>query len=147
MTASIRHLGDLCLVYSASPTEVGQSQIIKNQDKINTAYNSMKARLVHFMELTKKEKEYEDAVNEVQLAENEVKDALEKSNALLAKTRLPPATPRVASLGTKPKRTKESKETKESKGAVSKSAKKKGCLLYTSPSPRDRQKSRMPSSA
>ena len=24
---------------------------------------------------------------------------------------------------------------------------KKGCLLYTSPSPRDRQKSRMPSSA
>ena len=26
-------------------------------------------------------------------------------------------------------------------------AKEKGCLLYTSPSPRDRQKSRMPSSA
>ena len=26
-------------------------------------------------------------------------------------------------------------------------AKKKDCLLYTSPSPRDRQKSRMPSSA
>ena len=26
-------------------------------------------------------------------------------------------------------------------------APKKGCLLYTSPSPRDRQKSRMPSSA
>ena len=109
LTASIRHLGDLCLVYSASPTEVGQSQIIKNQDKINTAYNSMKARLIHFMELTKKEKEYDDARNEVQLAENEVKDALEKSNALLAKTRF--------------------------------------CLLYTSPSPRDRQKSRMPSSA
>ena len=114
----------------------------------------MKARLIHFMELTKKEKEYEDARNEVQLAENEVKDALEKSNALLAKTRLPPATPRVASLGTKPKRTK---ETKESKGAVSKSVKKKGeiplkkkernCLLYTSPSPRDRTRSRMPSSA
>ena len=31
--------------------------------------------------------------------------------------------------------------------AAEKAAKAKSCLLYTSPSPRDRQKSRMPSSA
>ena len=32
-------------------------------------------------------------------------------------------------------------------GALDRIAYAKGCLLYTSPSPRDRQKSRMPSSA
>ena len=37
---------------------------------------------------------------------------------------------------------KEMRETLSSKGALY-----KDCLLYTSPSPRDRQKSRMPSSA
>ena len=31
--------------------------------------------------------------------------------------------------------------------AITKTLADKGCLLYTSPSPRDRQKSRMPSSA
>ena len=35
----------------------------------------------------------------------------------------------------------------ENIGAISDNAKSSACLLYTSPSPRDRQKSRMPSSA
>ena len=35
----------------------------------------------------------------------------------------------------------------QERGDVSKTTKRIGCLLYTSPSPRDRQKSRMPSSA
>ena len=39
----------------------------------------------------------------------------------------------------------EEQEEKEKK--KKKKEKKKNCLLYTSPSPRDRQKSRMPSSA
>ena len=38
-------------------------------------------------------------------------------------------------------------ETKRKKGSSSVSARTYSCLLYTSPSPRDRQKSRMPSSA
>ena len=46
---------------------------------------------------------------------------------------------------------REGKATKtEDKGQfiyAAKQAKAKGCLLYTSPSPRDREKSRMPSSA
>ena len=33
------------------------------------------------------------------------------------------------------------------KGKEKEKGKERGCLLYTSPSPRDRQKSRMPSSA
>ena len=37
-------------------------------------------------------------------------------------------------------------ETKPASGATNR-ARARGCLLYTSPSPRDRQKSRMPSSA
>ena len=39
------------------------------------------------------------------------------------------------------------KRTAFTLGIVSRLTEQKGCLLYTSPSPRDRQKSRMPSSA
>ena len=39
------------------------------------------------------------------------------------------------------------KAKQESIDTILKHAKEKDCLLYTSPSPRDRQKSRMPSSA
>ena len=38
-------------------------------------------------------------------------------------------------------------DDKDAKNDKAKDAKGKDCLLYTSPSPRDRQKSRMPSSA
>ena len=41
----------------------------------------------------------------------------------------------------------EKDEHKKSKEYKKLTPKMKGCLLYTSPSPRDRQKSRMPSSA
>ena len=40
-----------------------------------------------------------------------------------------------------------SKKKMEDAGEQERSTIGKGCLLYTSPSPRDRQKSRMPSSA
>ena len=39
------------------------------------------------------------------------------------------------------------KERNKSTNQIIKDLRSKGCLLYTSPSPRDRQKSRMPSSA
>ena len=39
------------------------------------------------------------------------------------------------------------KERKDKSGAITKGANLSDCLLYTSPSPRDREKSRMPSSA
>ena len=39
------------------------------------------------------------------------------------------------------------KQAKRERKLAEKKAKRLACLLYTSPSPRDRQKSRMPSSA
>ena len=44
-------------------------------------------------------------------------------------------------------RLKKAKEAEELKAKEAEKEIKKTCLLYTSPSPRDRQKSRMPSSA
>ena len=38
-------------------------------------------------------------------------------------------------------------ETDKTLGHIASKARAQGCLVYTSPSPRDRQKSRMPSSA
>ena len=47
----------------------------------------------------------------------------------------------------KAKRLQEAKERKEKEAKKRADEEEKSCLLYTSPSPRDRQKSRMPSSA
>ena len=47
----------------------------------------------------------------------------------------------------KPKAEKKSVKPKAEKKAAKPKAEKKSCLLYTSPSPRDRTRSRMPSSA
>ena len=46
-----------------------------------------------------------------------------------------------------PSQTIENKTNRPAEGSSDEAIKENSCLLYTSPSPRDRQKSRMPSSA